>query len=91
MNEKAPGREIWGFFVFWGLGGGVGRELSGVVVWAVWDCRPLFGRENKSVPFFPLFPDFTTGEQELKNLIYRSRRRSELNSMMEKQAQTQAS
>lgn len=35
--------------------------------------------------------DFTTGEQELKNLIYRTRRRSELNSMMEKQAQTQAS
>ena len=104
MNEKAPGREIWGFFVLWGWGVvrggvgcvgvievGVGRDLSGVSVWAVWDCRPLFGRENKSVPFFPLFPDVTTGEQELKNLIYRSRRRSELNSMMEKQAQTQAS
>ncbi|WP_339427371.1 hypothetical protein [Pseudomonas sp. RA_105y_Pfl1_P41] len=32
--------------------------------------------------------DFTTGEQELKNLIYRTRRRSELNAMIEGQAQT---
>ena len=41
-----------GAFLFFGLRGGVGRELSGVSIWAVWDCRPLFRRENKSVPFF---------------------------------------
>lgn len=53
---KKPQVERSGAFLFFGLGGGVGRELSGVLVWAVWDCRPLFRRENKSGPLFPLFP-----------------------------------
>ena len=51
-NGRASGREIWGFFVFWSwwvvregvelcrdCRGGVGRELSGVLVWAVGDFR----------------------------------------------------
>ena len=57
MEEPQVGRS--GAFLFFGLGGGVGKELSGVSVWAVWDCRPLFRRENKSVPFFHFFPNLT--------------------------------
>lgn len=47
---------------------------------AVWQALSIVPRD-----------DFTTGEKELKSPIYRARRRSELNPMMEKQAQTQAS
>ncbi len=35
--------------------------------------------------------DFTTGEKELKSPIYRARRRSELNAMIEQHTQTQTS
>lgn len=44
---------------------------------AVWQSLAIVPRD-----------DFTTGEHELKNQIYRKRRRSELNAMIEEQAQT---
>ncbi|WP_219272929.1 hypothetical protein [Pseudomonas sp. Xaverov 83] len=47
---------------------------------AVWQSLAIVPRD-----------DFTTGEHELKNKIYRTRRRSDLNAMIEKQAQTQTS
>jgi hypothetical protein len=47
---------------------------------AVWQALPMVPRD-----------DFTTGEKELKSPIYRARRRSELNAMIEQHTQTQTS
>lgn len=47
---------------------------------AVWQSLAIVPRD-----------DFTTGETELKNQIYRTRRRSELNAMIEEHSKTQVS
>lgn len=47
---------------------------------AVWQALSIVPRD-----------DFTTGEKELKSPIYRARRRSELNAMIEQHTQTQTS
>ena len=47
---------------------------------AVWESLAIVPRD-----------DFTIGEHELKNLIYRTRRRSELNAVIEKHAQIHTS
>ncbi|MBJ2286176.1 hypothetical protein JFT66_18645 [Pseudomonas sp. MF6755] len=53
MNEKAPGREIWGFFVLWGWGvvrGGVG--CVGVIEVGVGSYSPSLWFELCGISFF---------------------------------------